>query len=82
MVQNDHGYENQVQRMFASALNAFGHIDILMTNAGVDASGTYVADLAIDDFQETMRRNLIGPLICCKHFTTASGTTTAAAARF
>jgi glucose 1-dehydrogenase len=68
VVQGDHGYEDQVQQMFRSALEAFGRIDILMNNASVDASGVYVADLDIDDFMATMRSNLIGQLICCKHF--------------
>jgi glucose 1-dehydrogenase len=68
VVQGDHGDEDQVRRMFASAFDAFGHIDILMNNASVDASGTYVADLEISEFEATMRSNLIGQVICCKHF--------------
>jgi glucose 1-dehydrogenase len=68
VVQGDHGYEDQVEPMFAAALEAFGHVDILMNNASADASGTYVADLDIVDFEATMRSNLIGQLICCKHF--------------
>ena len=68
VVQGDHGYEDQVETMFATALEAFPRIDILMNNASADASGTYVADLDIEDFQATMRSNLVGQLICCKHF--------------
>ncbi len=68
VVQGDHGYEDQVERMFRAAFEAFGCVDILMNNASVDASGTYVADLQIEDFERTMRSNLIGQLICCKHF--------------
>ena len=68
VVQADHGYEDQVERMFRVAFDAFGRVDILMNNASVDASGTYVADLKISDFERTMRSNLIGQLICCKHF--------------
>jgi glucose 1-dehydrogenase len=68
VAQGDHGYEDQVERMFAAALEAFGHVDILMNNASADASGTYVADLDIVDFEATMRSNLVGQLICCKHF--------------
>ncbi|SNR96124.1 SDR family oxidoreductase [Blastococcus mobilis] len=45
-----------------------GCVDILMNNASVDASGTYVADLEIADFERALRSNLIGQLICCKHF--------------
>ncbi len=68
VVQGDHGYEDQVERMFQAGLDAFGRIDILMNNASVDASGTYVADLKIADFEQTMRSNLIGAVTCCKHF--------------
>ena len=68
VVQGDHGYEDQVERMFRAAFDAFGRVDIMMNNASVDASGTYVADLKIDDFERTMRSNLTGQLICCKHF--------------
>jgi len=68
VVQADHGDERQVEKMFRAGLEAFGHIDILMNNAGVDASGTNVADLEIADFEATMRANVFGPLLCCKHF--------------
>ncbi|WP_216699304.1 SDR family NAD(P)-dependent oxidoreductase [Arthrobacter sp. H14] len=68
VVHGDHGDEATVKEWFRAALEAFGRIDILMNNASVDASGTYVADLEIADFEATMRSNLIGQLICCKHF--------------
>jgi glucose 1-dehydrogenase len=68
VVQGDHGYEDQVEAMFQAAFDKFGRIDVLMNNASVDASGVYVADIKIEDFERTMRSNLIGPLICCKHF--------------
>ena len=68
VVQADHGYEDQVERLFRAGFDEFGHIDILMNNASVDASGTYVADLKIEDFERALRSNLIGQLICCKHF--------------
>ncbi len=68
VVQGDHGYEDQVKAMFQAAFDAFEHIDILMNNASVDASGVHVADLNIEDFESTLRSNLVGPLICCKHF--------------
>jgi glucose 1-dehydrogenase len=68
VVHGDHGDEATVKEMFQAAFDAFGHMDILMNNASVDASGVYVADLQIADFERTMRSNLIGQLICCKHF--------------
>src|SRR4051812_25545289 len=68
VVQADHGDEAQVETMFRAGLDAFGRIDILMNNAGVDASGTYVVDLDLADFEAAMRANLYGPLLCTKHF--------------
>jgi glucose 1-dehydrogenase len=68
VVQGDHADEDQVVRWFQAGLDAFGHVDILMNNASVDASGVHVADLEIEDFERTMRSNLTGQLICCKHF--------------
>ena len=68
VVQGDHGYEDQVEAMFRAAFDAFGRVDVLVNNASVDASGTHVADLEIADFERTLRSNLFGQLICCKHF--------------
>jgi len=68
VVQADHGYEDQVERLFGAAFEVFGTVDILMNNASVDASGVHVADLDIDRFERTLRSNLIGQVLCCKHF--------------
>jgi glucose 1-dehydrogenase len=68
VVQADHGYEDQVEKLFAAAFDAFGKVDVLMNNASVDASGIQVADIEIEKFERTMRSNFIGQLLCCKHF--------------
>ncbi len=68
VVQADHGYEDHVQELFRAALNEFGKLDVLVNNASVDASGTYVADIEIEKFERTLRSNFIGQLLCCKHF--------------
>ena len=68
VVQADHGYEDQVERLFSAAIAEFGHVDILMNNASADASGVYVADLDFEAFQRTVRSNLFGQVLCCKHF--------------
>ena len=49
--------------MFAGAAR-LGRVDILMNNAGVDASGTYVIDLDMADFDRSLRVNLYGPVMC------------------
>ncbi len=68
VVQADVGREENVQRLFETGAGALGPIDILMNNAGVDASGTPVADTELADFEAALRTNLFGPLLCCKHF--------------
>ena len=68
VVQADHGYEDQVEKLFAAGLERFGRIDILMNNASVDASGVHVADLDFDDFERAVRSNFFGQVLCCKHF--------------
>ncbi len=68
VVQADHGYEDQVEKLFAAAFDAFGKVDVLMNNASVDASGIQVADIEIEKFERTLRSNFIGQVLCCKHF--------------
>ena len=54
--------------MFDRGIAAFGTLDILMNNAGVDASGTHVADLATDVFDTAIRTNVYGTFFCCRRF--------------
>lgn len=68
VVQADVGDRDDAARLFAEAREAFGTVDILMNNASVDASGTYVADLDIDDFAAALRTNLFGPVMCAGHY--------------
>ena len=54
--------------MFDQAIAAFGSLDILMTNAGVDASGKKVAELPTEVFDNAIRTNLYGTFFCCRRF--------------
>jgi glucose 1-dehydrogenase len=60
--------EDQVASMFDQAVDAFGSVDILMNNAGVDASGTPVAELSTDVWDRAIRTNVYGPFFCCRRF--------------
>lgn len=68
LVQADVSREDEVERLFREAVDAFGRVDILMNNAGVDASGVPVADIDMDDFDRSLRTNFYGPVMCTKHF--------------
>ncbi len=68
VVRADVREEAQVAALFDEAVDAFGSIDILMNNAGVDASGTPVAELSTDVWDRAIRTNVYGPFFCCRRF--------------
>lgn len=68
VVQADVREEDQVGSMFDRAVDDFGSIDILMNNAGVDASGTPVAELSTAVWDRAIRTNVYGYFFCCRRF--------------
>lgn len=54
--------------MFDEAIERFGRVDILMNNAGVDASGTPVAELSTEVWDHAMRTNLYAAFWACRRF--------------
>ena len=68
VVQADVTDERQVERLFDEATEALGEVDILMNNAGVDASGSEVGDLPTDVFDKAIKANLYGPFFCCRRY--------------
>ena len=68
VVRADVSDENQVASMFDQAVDTFGSIDILMNNAGVDASGIPVAELSTDIWDRAIRTNVYGYFFCCRRF--------------
>jgi glucose 1-dehydrogenase len=60
--------ESQVESMFDEAIKAFGSLDILMNNAGVDASGKQVAELPTEVWDRAIRTNVYGYFFCCRRF--------------
>jgi len=68
VVQADVSDEDQVASMFDQAIEAFSSVDILMNNAGVDASGTPVAELSTEVWDRAIRTNVYGYFFCCRRF--------------
>lgn len=60
--------ENQVATLFDQAAQTFGAVDILMNNAGVDASGKKVVELSTEVWDKAIRTNLYGYFFCCRRF--------------
>jgi glucose 1-dehydrogenase len=67
-VRADVSREEEVERLFQEAVDTFGRLDVLVNNAGVDASGTPVIDMDMAAFDRSIRTNLYGPVMCAKHF--------------
>jgi NAD(P)-dependent dehydrogenase (short-subunit alcohol dehydrogenase family) len=52
-----------VAALFAEVRRAFGRIDLLFNNAGINVPGT-VADLSLEDWQRVVDTNLTGSFLC------------------
>lgn len=68
VVETDVRDEQQVERLFDEAVQAFGTVDILMNDAGIDASGIHVAEMSTETWDDTIRTNLYGYFFCCRRF--------------
>ena len=75
-VQADVSQEDQVQAMFAKTLEAFGALDVLVNNAGIQKPCPS-HELQASDFDRVIGVNLRGPFLCAReairHFLTRNG---------
>ena len=64
-VQADVSQEPDVTRLFDAAADAFGRIDVLVSNSGVQKDAP-VADLTLDDWNTVIDINLTGQFLCAR----------------
>jgi glucose 1-dehydrogenase len=69
----DVGDEAQVQDLFAQAAQAFGRLDILVANAGLQKDAAF-RDMTLDQWRGVIETNLTGQFLCCREACAASST--------
>ncbi|CAA9532278.1 MAG: 3-oxoacyl-[acyl-carrier protein] reductase [uncultured Sphingosinicella sp.] len=66
-VRCDAGNEDDVQHLIRSAVARFGGLDIVFANAGVSGGLAGLFDQSVEDWQQILQVNLIGPFLAIKH---------------
>jgi len=61
-VQADVSHPEQVGTLFSSAVKAFGKVDIVVNNAGIEKKAAFV-DYPVDELQKILAVNLVGPFL-------------------
>jgi NAD(P)-dependent dehydrogenase (short-subunit alcohol dehydrogenase family) len=62
----DVGVEDQVQGYIGRAISAFGGVDVLYANAGISGGYVPIVEQTVEQWQEILRVNLIGPFLAIK----------------
>ncbi|WP_184545088.1 SDR family NAD(P)-dependent oxidoreductase [Mucilaginibacter sp. FT3.2] len=68
IIQADVSKEQNVDFLFAKAIEQFSHIDILVNCAGVRSADKYIHELSFQEFEHTVRTNLFSTFLCCRNF--------------
>jgi NAD(P)-dependent dehydrogenase (short-subunit alcohol dehydrogenase family) len=63
----DAGREEEVRRLVDHAVRTHGGLDIFFANAGVSGGLASIFEQTVEDWQEILRVNLIGPFLAIKH---------------
>jgi len=63
----DAGLEDDVRRYVGRAINDLGGIDAIYANAGISGGYVPIVDQTVEQWQEILRVNLIGPFLAIKH---------------
>lgn len=65
IIKTDVSNEQSVKNMIEQVVNIFGHIDVLVCNAGI-AYDSLIEDKTVDNFNQILNVNLIGAFICAR----------------
>ncbi len=66
IIKADVSKEDEVKKMIETIKNDYGKIDILINNAGI-AIDSIIDDKTVDNFNEILATNLVGPFLVAKY---------------
>jgi NAD(P)-dependent dehydrogenase (short-subunit alcohol dehydrogenase family) len=66
-LRTDAGKESDVQALVERAHSEFGGLDVFFANAGISGGAWAFEDTSVEEFQETLRINLLGPFLAIKY---------------
>ena len=65
VVQADVSKEEDVSRLFAECAKAFGHLDVLVANAGLQADAAFT-EMTLAEWNRVINVDLTGQFLCCR----------------
>ena len=65
IVQADVSKEKDVERLFQQTLDAFGHLDILVANAGMQSDAAFT-EMTLEQWNKVIAVNLTGQFLACR----------------
>jgi NAD(P)-dependent dehydrogenase (short-subunit alcohol dehydrogenase family) len=57
---------DSVRALFAATVAAFGRVDLLFNNAGINVAGVPIDELSVEQWQSVVETNLTGPFLCTR----------------
>ncbi|WP_164214031.1 SDR family NAD(P)-dependent oxidoreductase, partial [Stenotrophomonas maltophilia] len=66
-LKGDAGSEQDVSGFIGKAVSAYGKLDVIWANAGISGGWVPLHDQTVEQWQEILRVNLIGPFLAIKH---------------
>jgi len=71
LIRTDVSNRDQVREMFRTALSCFGHVDVLINNAGLNRDSS-ILEMSDEDWRRVIDTNLTGTFICSQEFAIAN----------